>query len=157
MELALNSDFKEFLKLLNSENVEYLVVGGYAVGFYGYVRTTGDLDIWIAVSPENAQRVAAALRAFGFSAADPSTFLQDQKIFRMGVQPVRIELLTGISGLNFAEAYQRRQASTIDGVEVALISFDDLKVNKKASGRLKDLADVDELEKRVSRRSGPAI
>lgn len=153
MALSLNRDFKEFLRSLNSEKVEYLVIGGHAVGHYGYVRTTGDLDVWISISPENAKRVAAALQAFGFGAFDPKTFLQSPKIFRMGVQPVRIELLTGIAGVDFAEAYSRREATVIDGVPVAVIGFEDLKTNKKASGRLKDLADIDELEKRSRRDS----
>jgi predicted nucleotidyltransferase len=144
--LELHSDFKDFLRSLNSFGVEYLLIGGYAVGYHGHVRTTGDIDVWIAVDPKNAERVVAALRNFGFGTGiRPEMFLERDKIFRMGIPPVRIEILTTISGLEFADAYSRRVRGAIDGVEVDLISLSDLKVNKKASGRHKDLADLDEL------------
>ena len=146
-QLELPSDFKDFLRLLNSTGVEYLLIGGYAVGYYGHVRTTGDLDIWIALSPENAERVSRALCQFGFtSGTSAEVFLQPRKVFRMGVPPIRIELLTTISGVEFKDAFGRRVSGEIDGVKVNLISFEDLKINKRASGRLKDLADVEQLE-----------
>jgi len=145
--LELNSDFRDFLRSLNSTGVEYLLIGGYAVGYHGYVRATGDLDVWIAVSPENAERMARALRQFGFtSGVSSDLFLHPRKVFRMGREPVRIEILTTISGIDFEEAFGRRIRTTIDDIEVNVISLDDLKTNKKASGRLKDLADVEGLE-----------
>lgn len=137
MEIALPNDFKEFLKSLRSHGVEYLLIGGYAVAYYGFPRATGDLDVWIAVHPENAQRVVQALREFGFDTPDlsPALFLEDQKIVRIGNVPVRIEIMTGISGVSFAECYPARVEGTLDGVEVSLISLSDLKAN---SGRVGD-------------------
>src|SRR5436305_2705910 len=99
------ADLREFLKLLNSARVEYLLIGGYAVGYYGYPRATGDLDIWIAVSQTNAHKLMQVLEAFGFSAADlrPDLFLRDDQIVRLGEPPLRTERLTSISGVHFAD------------------------------------------------------
>ena len=133
------------MRLLNSSRAEYLVIGGYAVNYYGYPRATGDLDVWIATSPENAQRVAEVLRKFGFSHAIESQFREPRKIIRMGVPPVRLEILTSISGVEFAECYARRLETEWEGVAVSLIHIDDLKRNKLASGRLKDRADLEQL------------
>jgi predicted nucleotidyltransferase len=144
----LPADFKEFLRLLNSRQVEYLLIGGYAVGYYGYPRATADIDIWIALNPANAHKVAATIREFFGSEVEGATaelFLQENKIARMGVPPFRIEILTTISGVNFSECYDKRVIDTIDGVEVNLISLAHLKANKKASGRLKDLSDLEHL------------
>src|SRR5579863_2916109 len=98
--IQLPRDFKEFLRLLNSREVEYLVVGGYAVNYYGYARATADLDIWIGITPENAEVAASVVRAFGFSRAQGAAFLEPAKVIRMGVPPVRIEILTTISGVD---------------------------------------------------------
>lgn len=138
-------DFKEFLRLLISNEVEYLVIGGYAVNYYGYARATADLDIWIAVNPTNAKRIARVLREFGFRDAKPDLFLSPDKIIRMGVPPVRLEILTSISGVEFDACYGHRQRVDLDGILVDLISIDDLKANKRASGRLKDRLDLDQL------------
>lgn len=142
-------DFKEFLKLLNSKQVEYLLVGGYAVGYHGYSRATADIDIWIAINSVNAHKVAQAIHEFlGFEVegATPELFLQENKIARMGVPPFRIEVLTTISGVRFEECYAERVVDTLDDVEVPLISLKHLKVNKQASGRLKDLNDLEHLD-----------
>lgn len=130
-----------------SENVEYLLVGGYAVGYYGYPRATGDMDVWIARTRDNAERTARALRQFGFSAetVSPELFLEEGRIVRMGMPPVRIELITGVSGVEFDECYAHRKVDIIDGVEVSLISLEHLKLNKKAAGRAKDLDDLENL------------
>lgn len=145
--IRLPPDFKDFLKLLNAHGVEYLLIGGYAVIYYGHSRSTGDIDIWFAVNRQNAERLAGALRAFGFSdAITAETFLEAGKIFRMGIVPFRIELLTEISGIDFRDAYARRVRAVMDGVEVSLISLPDLKANKRASGRYKDLSDLEHLE-----------
>ncbi len=146
MEISLPNDFKEFLKLLNAKKVKYLVIGGYAVGYYGYPRTTNDLDIFVAAEPKNAEKLVTVLRAFGFSGADlsPELFLKD-RIVRMGVAPIRIELATEISGVSFGECYAKRVVALIDGVRVNLISLSKLKKNKKASGRHKDLDDLEHL------------
>jgi hypothetical protein len=140
-------DFKEFLQLLNSHQVEYLLIGGYAVGYHGYPRATADMDIWIAIRPENAEKVVKVLREFGFGVEGltPDLFLKEEQIIRMGVPPVRIEILTTISGVSFEECYTERKVDTLDGVEVNLISLAHLKENKKASGRHKDLDDLENL------------
>ena len=140
-------DFKEFLKLLNSRRVEYLVIGGYAVGYHGYPRATADLDIWIAVHPDNTRKVAEVIREFGFDVPDlsPELFQQGKKVVRMGVPPFRIEVLTSISGVDFEECYAARAVGVFDQVRVNLISLKHLKVNKKASGRPQDLADLEHL------------
>lgn len=145
--IQLPPDFKEFLQLLNIHKVEYLLIGGYAVGYYGYPRATGDMDVWIAVHSDNARRVVKALNEFGFplSAEDMSLFLQENKITRMGVPPLRLEILTTISGVTFPECYAQREIREIDGVTVSLISLANLKTNKKASGRYKDLNDLENL------------
>jgi hypothetical protein len=133
------------LKLLNSSRTEYLVVGGYAVNYYGYSRATADLDIWIAISPENAGRVARVLQDFGFVQADAASFLEPGKVIRMGVPPIRLEILTSISGVEFSACYSRRLAGEMDGVPINLIHLDDLKRNKGATGRLKDRLDLEQL------------
>ena len=145
--IELHPDFKDFLRLLNSHRVEYLLVGGYAVGYHGYPRATGDMDIWIAVSQTNAQKAAVVFRNFGMPEEEVSKqlFLERDKIIRMGVPPVRIEVITGASGVDFAECYSRREVIAIDGIPLNFISLEDLKVNKRACGRHKDLEDLEHL------------
>ena len=140
-------DFKEFLRLFNENNVEYLLIGGYAVGYYGYVRATADMDIWIASNVDNASRVVTALLEFGLNVPELSEelFLKPDNIARLGVPPFRIEMLTSISGVAFEECYKEKVVDIIDGVQVPIISLRHLKTNKKASGRLKDLADLEHL------------
>jgi hypothetical protein len=135
------------LKLLNAHQVEYLLIGGYAVGYYGYPRATADMDIWIAMNPANAERIVAALKDFGFDLPELSSrlFLKEWQIIRIGVPPVRIKVATTISGVNFAECYAQRVVDVLDGVKVNLISLKHLKANKKASGRHQDLADLENL------------
>lgn len=147
--IHLPQDFKELLQLLNSKKIEYLVVGGYAVAFYGYPRATGDIDIWIAISKENAHKIVEALKEFGFDTPElkKELFLEKEKNVRMGNPPLRIEILTSIDGVEFSECYRNKKTLTIDAVEINFISFEDLKKNKKASGRYQDLADVENLEK----------
>ena len=145
--IQLPQDFKDFLRLLNLNKVEYLVIGGYAVSYYGYPRATGDIDIWIAMDPQNAQRIVTVLSEFGFSKEHLSSelFLKENQIIRMGMPPIRIELMTTISGVAFKECYQSRVVDTIDGVEVSFINLADLKKNKKSAGRHKDLGDLESL------------
>jgi hypothetical protein len=147
MDIELPYDFKEFLKLLNEKKVRYLLIGGYAVGYHGYPRATNDMDIWIALHPENAERVVTALREFGFNLPElvPDLFLKENAIIRMGVPPMRLEISTGISGVDFDECYGDRIVDIMDGVQVAIIGLQHLKINKKAAGRLKDLADLENL------------
>ncbi len=145
--IHLPPDFKEFFQCLNQNEVEYLLVGGYAVGYHGYPRATIDIDVWIASTPENARKTVSALAAFGFGGAKlgPSVFLKTDNVVRMGLPPMRIEILTSISGVEFEEAYKARIEDELDGVPVKLIGLRDLKLNKTAAGRTKDLADLEEL------------
>ncbi len=147
MAMKLPNDFKEFLKLLNAHKVEYLLIGGYAVSYYGYPRATADMDIWIAMNSANADRIVATLKEFGFNPQDLSVnlFLKEKQIIRMGVPPVRIELVTTISGVSFSECYKERVVAEIDGVKTNLISLPQLKANKKASARHQDIADLEKL------------
>src|SRR2546426_11687786 len=145
--LNLPADFKEFLRLLGAHRVEYLLIGGYAVAYHGYPRATADMDIWIAIHPQNAERVVAALKEFGFNLPElsPALFLKAGQIIRMGVPPLRIEIATTISGVRFEECYTAGVRDILDEVEVTIISLPHLKANKKAAGRHKDLADLENL------------
>jgi hypothetical protein len=130
--------------LLNSNAVEYLLIGGYAVGYYGYPRPTGDMDVWIATTADNARRVVDALGEFGFD-CPVENLLRENEVIRMGVPPFRVQILTTISGVDFSACYARRLQVLLDDVQVSLISLSDLKVNKRASGRSKDVADLENL------------
>jgi hypothetical protein len=135
------------LKLLNAHKVEYLLIGGYAVGYHGYPRATADMDVWTAMNPVNADRIVAVLKEFGFNPPDLSAelFLKEWQIIRLGVPPVRIEIATTVSGVDFSQCYAERVVDVLDGVKVNLISLNHLKINKKASGRHQDLADLENL------------
>ena len=146
----LSADFRDFLTCLNEACVDYLVVGGHAVAYYGYVRPTRDMDIWVAVSTENADRLVVAVRKFFGRQLEGLTrewFLDHENVTRFGTVPNLIEILPNVSGGDFAAAYARRVVATIDGQTVNLIKLEDLIANKKASGRLKDLADIEQLTK----------
>ena len=147
--IHLPQDFKELLQLLNSKKIEYLVIGGYAVAFHGYPRATGDMDIWVAISKENARKTVEALKEFGFDMPElkEELFLKKEKNIRMGNPPLCVEFLTSIDGVEFAECYKNKETVKIDDVEMNFISLKDLKKNKKASGRYQDLADIENLEK----------
>lgn len=145
--IELHHDFKEFLKLLNAKNVEYLLIGGFAVNLHGYSRLTQDIDVWVAIHPENARRIVEALREFGFDVPKlaEQLFLTPDRITRMGTAPVRIEVSTTISGVKFDECRQRAWVAQIDGIPVPVISLADLRINKRAAGRGKDLVDLEHL------------
>ncbi len=147
MDIVLPPDFKEFLNLLKSKNIRYLLIGGYAVGYHGYPRSTNDMDIWIATDPKTAERMVLALKEFGFDTPQLSEklFLKEKSVVRMGIAPIRIEILTTISGVNFEECFRQKIVDEIDGIEVNIISLKQLKINKKASGRHKDLDDFENL------------
>jgi len=144
---ALAREFKEFLKSLNSNGVEYLLIGGYAVGIHGHIRATNDLDVWVNISQENATRIDHALREFGFaaSALTPDLFLTRGNVVRMGVPPIRIEILTSISGVEFKSCHAEKEMTQIEEILVPVISLARLRENKAASGRAKDLADLESL------------
>ena len=144
----LSADFRDFLKCLNDHGVEYLLIGGHAVAYHGYVRPTQDMDVWIAVSPDNARRMVAAVEAFfgcKLEGLAPGWFLDTEQVTRFGVQPHLIEILTRIDGAEFGSAYSHRIVSELDGLRINIIALADLKINKRASGRNKDLADLDNL------------
>jgi phage replication-related protein YjqB (UPF0714/DUF867 family) len=145
--IRLPSDFREFLQLLNAHQVEYLLVGGYAVGYHGYPRATVDMDIWIGRGPATAAKVVRVLREFGFDVPNLSAdlFLKEDQIVRMGQPPIRLEIFTSIPGVRFEECFAARVVGEIDGIMVNLINLQDLKANKRASGRSKDLADLENL------------
>jgi predicted nucleotidyltransferase len=123
------------------------MIGGMAVNYYGYHRSTGDLDVWVAISPENQDRLGAALTKFGFSAQSVAhrPLLEQSKFIRIGEQPVRVEIHGGISGVSFAECYERAERCTIQGIDVPVISLQDLRKNKRAAARTKDQADLEAL------------
>lgn len=130
--IRLPPDFKEFLQLLNESQVEYLLVGGYAVGYHGYPRATVDMDIWIGRSTETAQKMVRVLREFGFDVPNLTSdlFLREDQIVRMGVPPIRLEIFTAIPGVDFASCYSSRVQTEIDGVPVQVISLTHLKAPK---------------------------
>lgn len=126
-----------------------MIVGGYAVGFHGHPRYTGDLDIWLLPEKENASRIVRAINTFGFGALGISEkdLCTEGMIIQLGYPPLRIDLLTSIDGVNFNECYPNRKTTEIDGLLINFISYEDLIKNKKASGRYQDLGDIENLQK----------
>lgn len=147
--MKLPKDLREFIELMNSHSVEYLIVGGHAVGFHGYPRYTGDIDFFVRPTPENAQKVSTVLEDFGFPKAESlrPSLLDQGRVIGLGRPPNRIDLLTAISGLDFEEAWQTREPGQMDDLPVQFIGKDALLKNKMASGRTKDLADAEELQR----------
>jgi predicted nucleotidyltransferase len=146
----LHRDFAEFLRLLNAHEVKYLVVGGYAVALHGYPRYTGDLDIFVEASPENATRLVEVYRMFGIDqpGLNTSLFTTPGNVVRVGSEPVRLEVLTRITGVSFEDAFARRVEVVLDDLTVSFISYEDLIKNKESTGRGKDRVDADALKKR---------
>jgi hypothetical protein len=144
----MNSDVKELLEHFNACRVEYLVVGGYAYGFHLQPRYTKDFDVWVRTGPDNAERVYAALKAFGapISQLKPSDFAEEGYFYRMGTEPNAIDVLMSVSGLNFDDAWKNRVEFDYHGVRVGVLSKEDLISAKRAAGRPRDLADAEELE-----------
>ncbi len=145
--MVLTQDFKEFVQSLNDNDVRYLIVGGYAVAFHGHPRYTKDLNIWIWLDPQNAENIIKALEQFGFSSLGLTSddFLEPGTIIQLGYPPNRIDLMTGLVGVDFESCYPVRVEEVIDGVVLPFIDRDNLKKNKKASGRHQDLADLENL------------
>jgi hypothetical protein len=142
-----NSDFVAMLQCFTAKGVRFLVIGAYAVGTHSRPRATGDMDLWIARDPANARKVYAALADFGapLRGIDATTFTEPEIVFQIGLPPTRIDILTDIDGIDFETAWPNRIAAVLGGVVVAVIGRDDLLRNKRASGRAKDLADVEML------------
>jgi hypothetical protein len=144
--MAENPHYRELLRLLNAFEVEYLIVGGYAVMKYGEPRYTKDLDVWVRNSSQNSIRVVAALKQFGapldHDGINAETFAGKQVVYQIGVAPVRVDILTEITAVEFSQAWQRKVASSFFGVPVHFISLDDLLINKRALGRDSDVKDL---------------
>jgi predicted nucleotidyltransferase len=142
-------DFREFVALLNKHEVQYMIVGGYAVGIHGHPRYTGDLDIWLLPDSNNAIKILKVIKAFGFGSLDikEADLTKENSIIQLGYPPLRIDLLTSIDGVHFNGCYPNRKAIEIDGLLVNFIGYTDLIKNKKASGRHQDLGDIENLEK----------
>jgi len=144
----LNEDYKEMLQCLADEGAKFLIVGAYALAAHGYPRATMDIDIWVKPSRDNAEAVLRALRRFGapLRGLTIEDLQEDDTIFQIGIAPRRIDIITGASGLQFDEAFARSSKIHIEGLQVSILSVDDLIRNKRASGRTKDLADAEALE-----------
>ena len=143
---TLPKDFKEFIELLNKNNVRYIVIGGYAVVYHGYVRSTNDIDIWIDIREDNIENILKALDDFGFSSLNlkESDFSPDQ-IIQLGYPPNRIDLITTPAGIDFDTCYQSKEQVAIDKISINIIDVENLLKSKKASNRTRDLADIEEL------------
>lgn len=149
MAIRLEDEFQEFLKSLNQNDVRYLLIGGYAVILNGFVRNTSDLDICVASDPDNAKKLVNALKDFGFDlpGLDESLFTKPKSLVRMGFEPLKVEIINYLEGVDFEVAYENRKIIELSGLKIDLISINDLIANKKAVGRHIDLADVEKLEK----------
>lgn len=145
----LNLDFKDMLSCLNGEQVEYIIVGAYALAAHGHVRATGDIDIWVRSSADNSAKIIRALKAFGAPTANLSEndFLLPDLILQIGIAPCRIDIITGIDGVTFDEAWQNKLPVTVDGVDLYVLSKPDLLKNKTAADRDKDQGDIAWLKK----------
>ena len=145
----LNQDFKEFIQSLNANSVRYLLVGGYALAAHGHPRYTKDLDIWIDRDPANATNLVLALGQFGFGSLGLTVddFLLPDQVIQLGYPPIRIDLLTSADGVEFSDCYEKHLTIEIEGVEISLIDRESLCQNKRASGRMQDLADIEAIEK----------
>ncbi len=140
-------DFKEFIELLIKNKADYLIVGGYAVGIHGHPRYTGDLDIWLNPTPQNAEKILKSVNEFGFSSFKLTLddFTKPGNVIQLGYPPLRIDLLTEIDGVTFDDSFKNRKEVTIDNLKVNFIGYKDLLKNKKESGRPRDVDDIDNL------------
>jgi hypothetical protein len=145
----LNPDFRDLLSIFNDHGVEFLVVGAHAVAAHGHVRATKDLDVWVRPHVANAKHVIDALQAFGAptGAVSEGDFVRPGITFQIGVEPVRIDVITAVDGLTFEPAWEGRVRAEYGGIPVFVLSLQDLIANKRASGRPQDLADIAALER----------
>lgn len=144
-----NDDFKDFIKALNNNKVEYILVEGYAVILHGYNRTTGDMDIWVNQTKENYQKIVKSFHEFGMPVFDMTeeNFLKnnDFDVFSFGVPPVSIDLMTKTKGLEFSKCYEKGEVYDLEGIQIKVLHFNDLIKAKKAANRLKDQNDIEHL------------
>jgi predicted nucleotidyltransferase len=145
--LHLAPDYKEFVELLNSKGIKYIIVGGYAVAWHGYPRFTGDINFWLAISKDNAHKTVEALNEFGFGSLNitDEDFLQHDLVLQLGYPPVRIDLLTSLTDLDFDECYPKAIKANIDGIDAYILDKESLIKNKRATGRKRDIGDIEEL------------
>jgi hypothetical protein len=145
--MHLQKDLKEFVELLNSHEVDYLIIGGYALAYHGHPRYTGDIDLLVLPTAENAEKIMRALDEFGFTSAGLSAadFTAEDQVIQLGRVPNRIDLVTSLSGVDTMDAWKAREQSALDGVPVSFLSRQHLIANKRATGRLVDLADLEAL------------
>ena len=144
--ITLQKDFKEFIKLLNKNNVRYIVIGGYAVVYHGYVRSTNDIDMWIDIHKDNIKKAIKALDEFGFSSLNiKEADFSPNQIIQLGHPPHRIDLITPPAGIDFDTCYESKEQVMIDNITVNIIDLENLIKTKKATNRTRDLADVEEL------------
>jgi hypothetical protein len=156
--MILAQDFEDFVKLLNKKQVEYMIVGGYALAFHGKPRHTGDLDIWINISEENAEKMLEVLNDFGLSSMQfaKEDFMKQGYISQIGYPPLRIDILNSIDGIEFHEAQKKMQKMQIEhDLFINYIGSDDFIKNKLASGRSQDLTDIKEIQKKQAVKNTP--
>jgi hypothetical protein len=144
----LNEDFAEFARLLEEAEVQYLIVGGYSVALHGFPRYTGDIDFFVALNPENASKLVKVFEQFGFGelGLTEEDFAQPNYVIEIGREPRKIQVLTGIDGVQFERAWEKRVEEKTNGMNLKFICKEDLLTNKRASGRPKDKIDLLELE-----------
>ena len=145
----LNPDYRDMVECLLREGVDFMLVGGYAVALHGWPRTTFDIDFWIMANPENAKAVMQAIKAFGapLQGLTEDDFHRPGMVFQIGVEPQRIDIISAVDGLDYTDASSRAVKMNVDGLEIKVLSLDDLIINKRSSGRPKDVADALALEK----------
>ena len=150
--MELPKDFRELLGLFNSHKVEYIVVGGYALAFHGSPRYTGDIDLFVKPDPHNAKKILDALKDFGFSSSKlaPEDFSEPDKVVQLGAPPLRVDIISSISGVTWPEAEKNKVSADFNGLHINFIGRKDFINNKKATARHKDLADVEAIEKPAS-------
>jgi len=145
--MEIQSDFKELLELFNSHKVEYLVTGAYALAFHGAPRYTGDIDLFVNPQPVNAERIIAALHEFGFGSLGlkPDDFTEPGQIIQLSIPPARVDIITSISGVAWQEAEAGKVSGSCGGIPVNFLGREQFITNKRATGRIKDLADIESL------------
>ena len=155
-ERILNPDYRDMVECLLREGVDFMLVGGYAVALHGWPRTTFDIDFWIMANPENAKAVMRAITSFGapLMGLTEADFHRPGMVFQIGTEPQRIDIISAVDGHDYADAALRAVTMSVDGLEIKVVSLDDLIVNKRASGRPKDIADAVMLEKLKERENG---
>ena len=146
--MIFENDFIDFIELLNHHKVEYMIVGAHALAFHGRPRHTGDLDIWIKPSLENAEKMVVVLKDFGFESLrlKRADFLRENYVTQLGYPPLRIDILNAISGVEFDDAYLGKVVGQVDDLQVSFINIADFIANKSATGRAKDLGDIEALK-----------